>query len=216
MANLSVKVFIYFLLAAISLFCFIYGFINYKESFVPYIELYSTIGSFIFFIGAFYTEIRNLKLNSNESHTGIFIYILNYIFSYKFLFSILVASFFKFTILDLLILNKQVFNLPFITVLFLLVTKIILPILNVMNLIFNIKNKRVTNIYDISAMALIFFVFALINLLLRLLIFNTNSSFGKIMTDTTGDALLCLVFSISGLPLHDYFINYRSNDPLLS
>ena len=215
MANLNGKAFIYLLIAIISLFCFIYSIIDYKESFVLYIELYTTIGCFIFYIGAFYKEIKNIKVTTSETPTGIFIFIINYIFSCKFLFSILLASFFKFIILDLLLLNKSNFNLPFLTVLTTWTTKVILPFLNILNLIYNIRIKRITNIYDITAMTIIFIVFAIINLFLRLLIFNTNSSFGKIMTDTSGDALLCLVFAISGLPLHDYFIDYKSNESLL-
>lgn len=212
---MNIKVFIYLLMAIISLFCFVYGIVDYKENFVPYIELYTTIGCFIFYIGAFYKEIRNIKVNSNEIHTGVLMYIVNYIFSYKFLFSILLASFFKFTILDSLLLSKSVFNLPFLKVMLILTAKVVLPFLNILNLIYNIRVKRITNIYDITAMATVFIVFAIFNLVLRLLIFNTNSSFGKIMTETSGDALLCLVFAISGLPLHDYFINYRSSEALL-
>lgn len=210
------KMFVYLVIAIISFLCFIYGIINMKNTFIPSLEFYTTIGCFLFYIHAFYLELTNKKFTQNQSHSNCFLYVLRFILSYKFLFTILLASFLKFIILEVLLQESQIFNLPALTAITILTTKVLLPIFNIFNLIYNINRTRMTNAYDLTAMLIIFLIFGIINLILELCVFNTNNPFIKTLKKSIGEALLCLIFAISGIPLHDYFLNYKSEAHLLN
>jgi len=213
---INCKSIIYLAVAVFSLFCFINSLIESYQSFIPSLEFYTTLGCFLYFIYAFYLEISCLAFSHTTKYSNFIAYFVNFVFSYKFLFCILIASFLQYIIFFTLLQEKSSFSGNTLTSITLIGTRVVLPLFNVFYVICYITKCRITTRMDITIMFIIFMIFGGINLLLRALIFNKNSSFGSLFNLSLGEALLCLVFSISGIPLHDYFLKYRSaTEPLL-
>lgn len=206
----------YFLVSGISLFCFIHQLINNKQEFICSIEIYTTIGCFLFYGYLFYLEIKSETIRTSESITSSFcLYFLRFQLSYKFLFAILTASFLNFIIIESLQTNFSNFNKEFLVVLVMNLMKGFLPFFNVIILSFAFISYRSTIRRDITAMFLFFFLYFVLNLVLKIFIFYPNSEFWRIFEITLFNALLMLFFSISGLSLHDYLFKVNFNETLL-
>lgn len=215
MVSITFKSIIYLLVSAIALFCFIYSMIHNRNEFVLSLEMYTTFGAFLYYGYSFFQELKGGNAGIVEERSDNFcVNIMRFIFSYKFLYSILIASLLNFVIQSLRS-NWENWDRDSGTVLIMVLSKLFLPIFSIFNVVYGIERGKLTSGNDISGLIIAFLVYFVINVIILSAAFATEEKFSRIFWVTLGNVLLLMFLAMSAIPMHDYFFKVKAGERLL-
>lgn len=216
MATITFKSIIYLIVSAVALFCFIYSMIHNRDEFVLSLEMYTTLGAFLYYGYSFFQELKggpNVPA-ADERSDNFCINIMRFIFSYKFLYTILIASLLNF-IIQSLRSNWENWDRDSGTVLVMVISKLFLPIFSILNVVYGIERGKLTSGNDLSGLIIAFTIYFVINVIILSTAFATQEKFSRIFWVTLGNVLLLLFLAMSAIPMHDYFFKVKAGERLL-
>jgi len=216
MATLTFKGIIYFLVSAIALFCFIFSMIHNRDEFVLSLEMYTTLGSFLYYGYSFFQELKggSAPVVEDQSSSSFFVNILRFIFSYKFLYTILLASFLNF-IIQSFRSNWENWDRDSASLVVMVLSRFFLPIFSIFNVVYGIEKGRLSSASDLTGLIIAFSIYFIINLILLSSVFASYEKFSRIFWVTLGNVLLLLFLAMSSIPMHDYFFKVKAGERLL-
>ncbi len=215
--GLTFKSIVYLIVSIVALFCFTYSMINHKNEFVLSLEMYTTLGSFFYYAYSFFREIKGSSFiadQNNDLKINFFSNMFRFIFSYKFLYSILISSYLGFIILSLRS-NWENWDRDNGTILVMVLSRIFLPIFSILNIAYGIEKGRLTTGNDLTGLIFAFLIFFLINVILLKSFFAPEEKFLTIISVTLGNVLMSMFLAISAIPMHDYFLKVKVEERLL-
>ena len=215
MATITFKSIIYLIVSAIALFCFIFSMIHNRNEFVLSIEMYTTFGAFLYYGYSFFQELKGGSYPIPDDKSPNFcVGMMKFIFSYKFLYAILVASLLNF-IIQSLRSNFENWDRDSASLLVMVLSRLFFPIFSIFNVIYGIEKGRLTSGNDLTGLIVAFIIYFFINVILLSTAFATEEKFSRIFWVTLGNVLLLLFLAMSGIPMHDYFFKVKSGERLL-
>jgi hypothetical protein len=213
--SITFKSIIYLIVSALALFCFIYSMIHNRNELVLSLEMYTTLGAFLYYGYSFFQELKGGNAVIIEERSDNFcVNFMRFIFSYKFLYSIMIASLLNFVIQSLRS-NWENFDRDAGTVLVMVLSKLFLPIFSIFNVVYGIERGKLTSGNDITGLIIAFLVYFVINVIILSASFATEEKFSRIFSVTLGNVLLLLFFAMSSIPMHDYFFKVKPGERLL-
>ncbi len=215
MGKITFKSIIYLLVSAVALFCFIYSMIHNKNEFVLSLEMYTTFGAFLYYGFSFFLELKGAPDNVGDDRSdNLCANIMRFIFSYKFLYSILIASFLNFMILSLRS-DWENWDRDSGTLLVMVLSKLFLPFFSIFNVVYGIERGKISSGNDLSGLFIAFSIYFVINIIILSNVFSTEEKISRIFWVTLGNVLLLLCLAISSIPMHDYFFKVKAGERLL-
>lgn len=213
---ITFKSIIYLIVSAISLFCFIFSMIHNRNEFVLSLEMYTTLGAFLYYGFSFFQELKGSSalLADDQPSSSFFVNVLRFIFSYKFLYTILIASFLNF-IIQSLRSNWENWDRDSASLLVMILSRLFLPIFSIFNVVYGIEKGRISTVSELTGLFIAFSIYFVINLILLSSVFATEEKFSRIFWVTLGNVLLLLFLSMTAIPMHDYFFKVKPSERLL-
>jgi len=213
--GITFKSIIYLIVSAIALFCLIYSMIHNRDEFVLSLEMYTTFGAFLYYGYSFFQELKGGSAPVVDDRSDNFcVNILRFIFSYKFLYSILIASLLNF-IIQSLRSNWENWDRDSTTVLVMVLSRLFLPIFSIFNVVYGIERGKLTTGNDLTGLLIAFMIYFVINVIILSTTFAHEEKFSRIFWVTLGNVLLLLFLAMSSIPMHDYFFKTKPGERLL-